>query len=432
MCNNLLRLLVLTCAFLPLSRTEAAPVITSPPPASGVSGAAPLVFVFSEPMDTGLTAVDFFDFTTFTPLTTSDAWTGGNTILTCTPSPAFPTGHQIAWSAYGQNPAGDQLGGTPGGVFITGTGSGGNGTNATTTFSVGKTHHYNQSSAGAPTLDPFTPYDFSGVASLASNRTVTSITLTLPTAAVSNMFQLPQQLEKYIVYGVGTVQSTYDATFPPGNYTFFAQATSSNQTVVVNLPTTSSLPQPGAPHLTNYVAAQSVNPNQPFVLGWDAYADGTAADYIDVDIGMAYLSPDPGLPGALNGTARTFTIPAGVLQPNSNYLSRVGFFHFVGSTNASYAAAAFRATYIEFSLITTSATPTGQLILTNANWTPSAFSFDVLCTNGQTVTIEYTNALSSGTWPKLLTTNSTGPLVHIVSTQSVSAPRLFYRARNGP
>ncbi|MFO1513939.1 MAG: hypothetical protein U1F83_13650 [Verrucomicrobiota bacterium] len=376
----------------------------------------------------------FIDGTTFGLLPTTDVWTGGNTVLTCTPTPAFPANRLIFWSVDGANPSGDPLGGIPAGSFSTGSGNGntGNGTNATTTFSVGKTHHYNQTSTGSPTLDPSTPYDFSGVTSLASNRTVTSITLTLPTAAVSNMFQLPQQLEKYIVYGVDTVQSTYDATFPPGNYTFFAQAATSNQTVIMNLPTTNSLPQPGAPHLTNYLAAQSVNPNQPFVLGWDAYAGGTAADYIDVDIGTAYLSPDPGLPGALNGTARTFTIPAGVLQPNSNYLSRVGFFHFVGTTNTSYAAAAFRATYIEFSLITTSATPTGQLILTNANWTPSAFSFDVLCTNGQTVTVEYTNKLSAAPWPKLLTTNSPGPKFHVVSTQAVLYPSLFYRARNGP
>jgi hypothetical protein len=196
------------------------------------------------------------------------------------------------------------------------------------------------------------------------------------------------------------------------------------------LPTAASLAQPGAPHLTNYPAAQAVDPNQTFVLGWDAFAGGTAADYIDVDVG-AYGSPDPGLPGALNGTARTFTIPAGVLQPNSNYLSRVGFFHYVGTTNGNYATAAYRATYTEFSLSTAS-TSSGQLVLTNGSWSPGAFSFDVLCTNGQTVTVEFTNVLSSGAWPKLLTTNSPGPKFHVVSTQAVSQPSLFYRARNGP
>lgn len=318
---------------------------------------------------------------------------------------------------------------------MTGSGSGGgggSGTNAITTFSVGKIHHYNQTSSGSPTLDPTTPYDFSGVTSLASNRTATNITLTLPTvptASVSNLIQLPLQPEKYVAYGVDTSLSTYDATFPSGNYSFLVKAVSSNQTVVVNLPTTASLAQPSAPHLTNYPAAQAVNPNQVFVLGWDAFAGGTAADYIDVDIGTAYNSPEPGLPGALTGTARTFTIPAGALQPNSNYLSRVGFFRHVGSTNANYATAAFRATYTEFSLTTTGS---GQLVLTNANWTSGVFSFDVLCTNGQIVTVEYTNVLSAVNWTKLLTATNAGTQFHVVSPQAAAYPSLFFRARNGP
>jgi hypothetical protein len=381
-------------------------------------------------MDPDSSGVDFVDFTTFAFLPTADVWSSGNTVLTCTPSPAFPSNRQIVWSAYGQNPTGDSLEGTTGGFFTTasGTGATGSGTNSITTFSVGKVHHYNQTSSGAPSLDPATPYDFSGVTSLSSNRTATNITLTLPNAAVSNMTQLPFQQELYIVYGVRPDLATYDAAFPAGDYTFLVKAASSNQTVVVNLPTTNSLPQPGAPHLTNFLAAQTVNAGQPFVLGWDAFPGGTAADYIDVDIG-SYGSPNPGLPGALPGTARTFTIPAGTLQPNSNYLSRIGFFRHVGATNASYATAAYRATYTEFALITT---PNGQLVLTNATWTSSNFSFDVLCTNGQTVSIEFTNLLSAGPWPKLLTTNSPGTQVHIVSPQSVSNKSLYYRARNGP
>ena len=170
-------------------------------------------------------------------------------------------------------------------------------------------------------------------------------------------------------------------------------------------------------------------PHSGQALGWDAFPGGTSADYIDVDIGTAYGSPDPGWPGALSGTARTFTIPAGTLQPNSTYLSRVGFFRHVGATNADHAIAAYRATYTEFSLTTVGG---GQLALINPSWTPGAFSFDVRCTNGQTVTVEYTNVLTAVNWTKLLTTNSPGPQFHVVSTQAAAHPRLFYRARNGP
>ena len=427
-----IRSLVLTWALMHLSPAQAEPTITSPPPANGVSPSAAIVFTFSEAMNTNLTEVTFYNFSPpYNALPTTAVWSGGDTVLTCTPSPAFPANSTIVWSAYGENPAGDPLGGTPGGLFTTGTGSGGSGsgTNAITTFSVGKVHHFNQTSTGSPTLDPTTPYDFSGVTALSSNRTATNVVLTLPTASVSNLTQLPLQPEIYILYGFGTSLSTYDATYPAGDYSFLVKAVSSNQTVVVNLPTTNILAQPGAPHLTNYPAAQAVNPSQAFVLGWDAFTGGTAADYIDVDIGTAYGTPNPGLPGALTGTARTFTIPPGTLQPNSNYLSRIGFFHYVGATNGSYATAAYRATYTEFSLITTGS---GPLVLANASWTPGVFSFDVLCTNGQIVTVEYTNVLKAVNWTRLLTTNSPGTQFHVVSTQAAAYPSLFYRARNGP
>jgi hypothetical protein len=435
MIRNCSTLLLLTSVIFHLASIEAAPVITSPPPANGTSPSGPIVFTFSEPMDTSATEVTFVLFSPpFDTLPTTSVWSSGDTVLTCTPTPVFPSNAQLVWSASGQNPNGDALAGTPGGLFTTGGGGGGggSGTNAITTFSVGKTHHYNQTSAGSPTLDPSTPYDFSGVTSLSSNRTATNVTLALPTGSVSNLTQLPPPAaEIFILYASRTDLGTYDAAFPAGNYTFVVRSDSSNQTAVVNLPTTNTMPQPGAPHLTNFAAAQAVNPNQPFVLAWDAFPGGTTADYIDVDIGSGYGSPNPGLPGALNGTARTFTVPAGTLLPNANYASRIGFFRFTGATNANFSTNAFRATYTEFSLITTATNSNPSLVLTNANWASGLFSFDVLCTTGQIFTVEYTNALRAGAWTKLLTTNSPGSRVHIVSPQAISNSSLLYRARNG-
>ena len=94
------------------------------------------------------------------------------------------------------------------------------------------------------------------------------------------------------------------------------------------------------------------------------------------------------------------------MQPNSSYFSRVGFFRHVGITNAGYATAAYRATYTEFTLITTAGG--GRLLLTNANWASGVFSFDVLSTNVPNVTVEYTAALPAVNWTTLLTTNNPG------------------------
>ena len=432
-----LGVLILTWAFVNLSPAQVEPTIISPPPASGASPSAPIVFTFSEAMDTEATTADFIDITTFASLPTTEVWSVGNTVLTCTPAPAFPANRMIIWSVNGQNPAGESLGGEAGGFFTTGSGSGGSGgsgTNAITMFSVGKAHVYNQTSTGLPALDVDFSYAFNANTTLSSNRTATNVVLTLPTSAVSNLMQNLVRPEMFFLSDYDTNLATFDVTFPAGDYSFQVKAVSSNQTVAVNLPTAAAMPQPGAPHVNNYAAAQVVDPNQPFVLGWDAFAGGTANDYIAVEIDNAYGSANPGLPGALTGTATSFTIPAGTLQPNSTYDSDIAFYRFVAATNGtSYSTLAYRATLTRFTLITTSGAVAGPLVLTNASWSSGVFSFDVRCTPGQTVTIE-TNVLASaaGPWPKLLTTNSPGALFHIISPQAGAAPSLFYRARNGP
>jgi hypothetical protein len=427
-------MLILALALIGTLRMQAQPSLNSTTPpdgASGVSTTTTIVFTFSEAMDTNVTAASFLDISPFSFFDTTPSWNAGHTILTCTPISPFPPNKTIYWTLDGESATGDPLDDSYFGSFTTGGsgGSGGSGTNAITTFSVGKVHHYQQTSSGAPTLDPFSPYGFAGATALSSNRTATSVTLTLPTGSVSNLTHLPPpSAEIFLMSPFTTSLSSYDAIFPSGDYSFFVQATSSNQTVVVNLPTIGNQPQPGAPHVTNYVAAQTVNPNQPFVLGWDAFAGGTSADYIDVDIGTVFNSPEPGFPGALSGTARTFTISAGTLLPNTTYASQVGFFHFVGETNASYAKAAFRATYTEFSLITTGS---ASLILTNAAFAAGSFAFDILCSTGQTVTVEYKTNLTSGLWQTLLTTNSPVNRFHIIAPQASTNRLLFFRARNG-
>src|SRR5512138_1088056 len=110
--RNLVGLLVFVCALAALSPAVAQPTITSPPPASGGSPSAALVFTFSEAMEPDLSGVDFVDLTTFATLPTTAVWSGGNKVLTCTPTPAFPANRMIVWSAYGENPSGAALEGT--------------------------------------------------------------------------------------------------------------------------------------------------------------------------------------------------------------------------------------------------------------------------------------------------------------------------------
>ncbi len=72
-----------------------------------------------------------------------------------------------------------------------------------------------------------------------------------------------------------------------------------------------------------------------------------------------------------------------------------------------------------------------QLTLTNATWSGGTFAFDVTSPAGQTLTVEYSSTLRPDDWQTLLTTNSPTGRVHIVDTNSIANPYLFYRARTG-
>jgi hypothetical protein len=316
------------------------------------------------------------------------------------------------------------------GSFTTSSGGGsgvGSGTNRITSFIVGKIHFYDQTSAGAPTLEPEIPYFFTASTTLASNRTATGITLTMPTGGVSNLMQNFVAPENYFFFGTYTNLAAFNATFPAGNYVFNVMASTSNQNVTVNLP--AGLTQPNAPHVANYAAAQAINPAQPFQLTWDAFQGGTTADHISLAIGDTFETPDAGSPGALTGTATSFTIPAGTLQPGSNYNATLTFSRSTGTSNASYAATAFVSTSTDFR-VNTSGVITPPVILTNASWSNGTFSFDVRSAAGQGLIIEFSSTLLTNQWATLLTTNNASGSVRISHTTGSS--HLFYRARKSP
>ena len=332
----------------------------------------------------------------------------------------------------GQNPMSVALGGTTSGFFTTtsGSSSGGSGTNATTTFTVGKTYLYDQNSTAAATLDPTSPYTFSAAAAMASNRVATAVTLTLPSSSVSNLTQNTLQHEQYNLFASYTSLGTMNGTWGDATYTFNVYSNAVNTlTGTANL--SSGIVQPSTPHLANYTATQSVDASQPFTLTWDAFSGGTASDFIYVNIGNIFMTAPPGQPGALNGTVTSIQIPAAALATNSIYPSYVTFYHVLTSSNATYSSIAYRGASTQFTLKTSSGSASGTLVLTNAAKATGSFSFDVMSTNGQTFTLECTSNLTSVTWQTWLTTNSPTGLLRLTDSRANTNRNFFYRARNG-
>jgi hypothetical protein len=400
--------------------------------AMNVSPTAPVVFTFSGAVQTNVTIAFFYSTSPPGSYPVTSAWNSSSNVLACTPMLAFPASTTISWQVSGVDANNLSVLGM--GTFTTGAGSGstGSGTNAVTTFGVIKVYWWDQYSAASPVTDTNVPYYFAGTTTLASNRTAAYISLTSPTSPATNLTQNPIAAESYFFMGTSMSSNAFETAFPQGTYTFYVSATASNQTVPVVLP--AGLAQSNPPHITNFVAAQSVSATQAFTLGWDAFAGGTTTDFVVVAIGgNAWKTPDFGAAGALNGTATSVTIPANSLQANSNYTGCfIGFYRGVVISNATYVTTAFRASAIWFNLNTISSTA-ARPVVTNAVRSGSSFSFDILTTAGQSLVVASTTncALPLAQW-QTFTTNSPGTRVHFIDSRSANTNRVMvYRVRNG-
>ena len=263
---------------------------------------------------------------------------------------------------------------------------------------------------------------------LSSNRTATNVTLKAPASAVTNLFTTPMMPWEYFETITYPSLAALQAAYPNGSYVFTVQALTSNQTMTVTL--SSSPAQPNAPQVTDFAAAQGVNPTQPFTLAWNVFAPLAANNFIMIEVmggagGLVLFS------NTLPGTATSLVIPAGTLQSNTTYSALLDFDNISGSTNASYATVTARASLTSFSLVTGgggSAAP--SLPVANIAWSKTAgFTFEIACTPGQSIIAECSGDLLPGHWWTVCSTNCTSSTVCITDPQAKTNAHLFYRAR---
>jgi len=419
-------------------RAVAQPTILSTVPTNGATSVSPgaaVVFTFSTNMDPAATFVVFSDITASNESPTMVlGWSAGNKVLTCTPSPQFANNHHIAWNVDGQDAVGNPLAGTTDGNFTTALGvNGGSGTNALTTFLLGRYALYRQTNNAPP---PLFTYEFVGQSTLASNRTATAITLTIPaTPSRTNLlFENLLSPEQYQTNLFTPSLTNFDTNFPTvGNYVFKVtnSIAGSNQQVTVNLPNNSL---PNAPQILNYTNAQTVNPSQPFTLNWNTFTNGGSADRIVVQINepstggvgnsglLLFQTSYYGPPAGLDGTATSVTIPANTLPPDSTNDAFVFFAHVAFTTNSTTSTTAIVASAVYFTIITTpaSAAPVLTIIPSGTNvlveWPTNATGY----------TLEFSTNLASTVWsttlpaPVVVNTNK-------VVTNGISGTRRFFR-----
>lgn len=209
-------------------------------------------------------------------------------------------------------------------------------------YSVQKALKYNQSSASAPTPGAGNPYRFEAVVGPNVQGSVLGATVSASGIPAQDL-SFDDNVQWFSFNAKFASQTALDSATPSGNYTLVINTLNQGQkTVTLNLPAETF---PAAPHISNWTAAQSIDPTKDFTLKWDAFAGGTTNDFILVLMGdantgvVALRSPDPFRAGALKGTSTSVVIPAGTLQPSATYQMEITFVKIKSQNTTSYPGA---------------------------------------------------------------------------------------------
>ncbi|MBI2928652.1 MAG: Ig-like domain-containing protein [Verrucomicrobia bacterium] len=217
-----------------------------------------------------------------------------------------------------------------------------------------------QFNAGAPVLQAGTPYLFIAFADLAAGGALTGATVqALPGGAVQT---LNPEAASFSFEDAFTSLSTLNAAYPNGDFRLVMDAVHDGQKSVTLR--VSGDAYPSHPRISNFDAAQAVDPSKAFTLRWDAFTGGTASDFIQLalqdDTGReAFRTPDAGLAGALTGQATSVLIPAFALPPGKNFTGRLRFVRIQRLDTTTYPSATGASGYFKETEFTFATIPGG-------------------------------------------------------------------------
>jgi len=292
----------------------------------------------------------------------------------------------------------------------------------------------------AANLVPDTAYGpFNGILGIVQSAlgAVFSANVTLPTGGVRGFPSGSSGLE-LLLHDSYATEGAMDAVYANGNYTFaMATTDDGNLSPVLAMP---AVAYPAAQRVSNFTAAQAINPASPFTLQWTNPSDATTNDFIwvfvnDANGNMVFSTPEPSTNAAtaLRGTATSVVIPANTFQIGAAYTGALSFIRntsvnvtgYPGSVGVTLIASRTR-----FSLVAPSSVP---LLSQPAKISATQFGFLLSGVSGQNYTVLTTTnpALPLANWSAVLITNLPGNSAFIQDNQATSQRR-FYRVKVGP
>jgi hypothetical protein len=211
---------------------------------------------------------------------------------------------------------------------------------------VGKGHVYAQTNAGSPVLKS-APYIFEASVRLTNSSALIDATRSEPPYPVppGAWHFIPPSARSPLLWSWtdrSWSQSDFDTFHPAGDY--YIKLNTANDGVRTNRVTLSGSTYPPAPRISNYAAAQNIDPASDFTVQWNAIPGARATDLITFTVmdatnrtGTVFQTGTfPDAPSALDGTRTSVTLPAGTLAAGRVYLARLRYDRIVSVDRTSY------------------------------------------------------------------------------------------------
>lgn len=194
-------------------------------------------------------------------------------------------------------------------------------------FLLGKIQNFQQTSAAAPVSDSVQPFQF-GALITAGTATINSATLTFTGTASPRAFTAAGNGD-FTILDTFTTQAQLDTAYQNGNFTVNIDTSAGpfSRTIFLfpfSYPTTAQLTVP-ANNWQN--SAIVVDPALDYTLTWSAFSNAQATDVIQLVIRNSGLTLAP-----FPATQTSYTLPAGTLLPNTDYVCDLAFVRVAGAT----------------------------------------------------------------------------------------------------
>lgn len=226
-------------------------------------------------------------------------------------------------------------------------------------FAIVKTQLFEQTSPDGPVPLSDTPYQFTALVRPTNSLPVSleAASVTPPDGVARDLTQTDGSTVFQFLEGFGT-RPALDQAYPNGDYRYLLD-TVHDGTLTPRLTLTPDS-YPNAPFVTNFTAAQNIDPALSFVLQWSPFLGGTPDDFIqlaivDAEGASVYTSPILGQSDALKGTSTSATIPAGTFEMGKAYETILAFVNVTDLDPISYFGAAGLAGFTSSTALTLTA-----------------------------------------------------------------------------